>query len=104
MPCKSGNYASACLFSEAAILEHGLLLPYVQDLRLSRLRRMQHEDTEAMQSWEADEDVEREIWLKQLALASLRAAEKLSGIQQVCLILVALYCQSTLSALESSPH
>ena len=74
-------------------------LPYVQDLRLSRLRRMQHEDTEAMQSWEADEDVEREIWLKQLALASLRAAEQLSGIQQVCPRSKPLLCQSRTSAL-----
>ena len=54
---------------------------------------MQHEDGEAVQSREADEDVERETWLKQIALASLRAVDKFSGIQQVCHILMPLYCQ-----------
>ena len=75
-------------------------LPYAQDLRSSRLRRMQHEDEEAVQSQGVDEDSERETWLNQIALASLRAAEKLSGIQQVCLILLPSCCQSRVSALE----
>ena len=52
---------------------------------MSRLRQIQHEDGEAAQSQAVDEDAEREIWLKQIALASLRAADKLSSIQQVCL-------------------
>ncbi|CAK0786976.1 hypothetical protein CVIRNUC_010192 [Coccomyxa viridis] len=54
----------------------------MQDVRSSRLRRMQHEDGEAAQSQGVDEDSERETWLNQIALASLRAADRLSSIQQ----------------------
>ena len=72
-------------------------LPYVQDLRSKRLRRIQHEEGEAVQSQEVNEDAEREVWLEQIALASLRAADRLSGIQQVCLILTPLIRSSKVS-------
>lgn len=75
------------------------LLPYAQDVRSSRLRRMQHEDGEAAQSQGVDEDSERETWLNQIALASLRAADRLSSIQQVCLSLTPLYCSSKVFSL-----
>ena len=75
-------------------------MPYVQDLRSSRLRQMQYEDGQTAQSQGGDKDAERETWLKQIALASLRAADRISGIQQVCLILMPLYCSSRVPTLE----
>ena len=69
-------------------------LPDVQALRSGRLRQMQHEDGEAMQPQGADEDVQRGTWLKQIALASLTAADRLSGIQQVCRISKTLFSQA----------
>ena len=65
---------------------------------------MQHEDEEAVQSQGVDEDSERETWLNQIALASLRAADKLSSIQQVCLILTPLYYSAKVSAFEIHPR
>ena len=56
----------------------------LQDLRSRRLRQIQQEDGDAEEPQGSSEDAERESWLKQIALASLKAADRLSGIHQVC--------------------
>lgn len=56
---------------------------WLQDMRSRRLRQIQQEDGDGDEP-QGDEDAERETWLKQIALASLKAADRLSSIQQVC--------------------
>ncbi len=56
----------------------------MQALRSRRVRQVQQEEGDAAEQQDSDEDAERETWLKQIALASLRATERLSSIQQVC--------------------
>ena len=56
----------------------------MQALRSRRVRQVQQEEGDAAERQDSNEDAERETWLKQIALASLKAADRLSSIQQVC--------------------
>ncbi len=64
----------------------------MQDLRSRRLRQIQQDEGDAEEPQGGDEDAERESWLKHVALASLKAADRLSSIHQVCIALVAESC------------
>ena len=59
------------------------IAPVVQDMRSRRLRQIQREDGDAEEPQASSEDHERETWLKQIALASLKAADRLHSINQV---------------------
>ena len=71
-----------CVVSKFYICNFDCAL-YLQDLRSRRLRQIQQEDGDADEPQGNNEDAERENWLKQIALASLKAADRLSSIQQV---------------------
>ena len=45
---------------------------------------MQQESEDTAERERGSEDTEREFWLKQIALASLKAADRILSIQQVC--------------------
>ena len=56
----------------------------MQEMRSRRLKQMQQESGDTAEREGASENNEREAWLKQIALASLKAADRLLSIQQVC--------------------
>ena len=72
----------------------------LQDLRSRRLRQIQQEEGDAEEPQAGDEDAERESWLKQIALASLKAADRLSSIHQVCTALVLRAAQMSWASTE----
>lgn len=51
---------------------------------------MQLESDDAAEASGADEDGDREAWLKQIALAALKAADRVSSIQQAPFAVLAL--------------
>lgn len=53
---------------------------YMQDLRSKRLRELEAEEG----SGSADEEFERDVWLTQIHLRTLKAANLLGSLKQVC--------------------